>query len=147
MALLQRSALSSKSAAASRRAAAPRVAFSSPIVAQLKQVRCQCSPASQIKLDTAPDRNKLLQNGQAISVPKQSVEQRSIKTQVCAVESINALRHLQFALRQSQACSVCRQLLWRPRPCRLHLHTRRVNLSSTPSPPGCCRHELQPADA
>eukprot|EP00775_Hariotina_reticulata_P004136 gene4136-4385_t len=37
MALLQRSALSSKSAAASRRAAAPRVAFSSPIVAQLKQ--------------------------------------------------------------------------------------------------------------
>jgi len=104
MALLQRSALSSKSAAASRRAAAPRVAFSSPIVAQLKQVRCQCSPASRIKLDTAPDRNKLLQNGQAISVPKQSVEQRSIKTQVCAVESINALRL--FAIRAATISSV-----------------------------------------
>lgn len=85
MALAQRSTFAGN-AAAQRRAAAPRAAFSSPVVAQLKQV-CSasltpraapfCSRSTHITV-----LSQFMQSAHALAAAQQPVSVRSVKAQV-----------------------------------------------------------------
>lgn len=93
--LAQRSSTLGSTAATQKRAAAPRAPFSSPVLAQLKQVRPCIAQQLHFLLSATHNRAKagclvFTQNAKAVAAAQQPVAQRSVKAQVRAATRPNA---------------------------------------------------------